>query len=103
MGFIIHYHSVNIYPPSSSIRRGRLAEGLVVGPALADGRGLVRGVACLAPFGADQDAWLPKVRKPAIAPAAPGGSPDPLKPDGMDWKDRPVRQPFPLFGARAGA
>ena len=67
--------------------------------ALADGRSLVKGVAFLAPFIADKNAWLKTVRKPATATAAQADSSDPIKPDVMYWADWPVRQPFLIFGA----
>lgn len=71
--------------------------------ALADGRSLARGVAFLAPYVADKNAWLKNVRKPASATAAQADSHDPIKPDVMYWADWPVRQPFLIFGALATA
>ena len=68
---------------------------------LADGRSLVRGVAFLAPFLADKNAWLQTARKPVPANAAPGTAPEPIKPDVMYWDNWPVRQPALIFGALA--
>ena len=70
--------------------------------ALRDGRGLVKGVAFLAPFIADKQAWLKTVAKPApekAKAATPTG--ELMKPDVMYWDDWPVRQPSLLFGAFA--
>ena len=64
---------------------------------LTDGRSLVRGVAFLAPFLADKNAWLKTVRKPATATALS----EPIKPDVMYWDNWPVRQPALIFGALA--
>jgi hypothetical protein len=68
---------------------------------LPDGRSLVKGVAFLAPYVADKNAWVKTVRKPANATAAQADSKDPIKPDVMYWDDWPVRQPFLVFGALA--
>jgi len=70
--------------------------------SLPDGRNLVRGVAWLAPYLADKNAWLKSVHK---AIAGPGGGavigPDLVQPDVMYWADWPVRQPCLIFGALA--
>jgi hypothetical protein len=70
--------------------------------SLSDGRNLVRGVAWLAPYLADKNAWLKSVHK---AIAGPGGAsvigPDLVQPDVMYWADWPVRQPCLIFGALA--
>lgn len=68
---------------------------------LPDGRSLVKGVAWLAPYVADKNAWLAQVRKPATPTSAQADSKDPIKPDVMYWDDWPVRQPFLIFGAMA--
>ena len=70
--------------------------------ALPDGRNLACGVAWLAPYLADKNAWLKSVHK---AVPGPGGAavmgPDLVKPDVMYWDDWPVRQPCLIFGALA--
>jgi len=67
---------------------------------LPDGRGLVKGVAFLAPYLADKDAWLKSVHR-----FTPGNPPVPtgelVKPDVMHWSDWPARQPSLIFGALA--
>ncbi len=68
---------------------------------LPDGRSLVKGVAWLAPYLADKNAWLKEVRKPSSPTAAQANSKDPIKPDVMYWDDWPVRQPLLIFGALA--
>jgi hypothetical protein len=74
--------------------------------SLPDGRCIAKGIAFMAPFIADKDAWLATVHKPrtpekgqspALAPAT-----NPLvKPDVMYWTNWPVAQPALLFGALA--
>jgi hypothetical protein len=66
--------------------------------SLPDGRNLVKGVAFLAPYLADKDAWLKNVRKPASNTAAQADSKEPIKPDVMYWEEWPVRQPSLVFG-----
>jgi hypothetical protein len=67
---------------------------------LPDGRSLVKGVAWLAPYLADKNAWLKSVHKP-MAAAKPGQSDELVKPDVMYWDNWPVRQPSLIFGALA--
>lgn len=69
--------------------------------SLPDGRNLVQGVAFLAPYLADKDAWLKQVKKPANNTAAQADSKEPIKADVMYWAEWPVRQPALVFGALA--
>jgi hypothetical protein len=70
--------------------------------SLPDGRTVATGVAWLAPFIADKQAWLRSVHRTARRPHGP---PEPtadfVQPDVMYWNDWPVRQPSLLFGALA--
>lgn len=69
---------------------------------LPDGRSLVKGVAFLAPYLADKQAWLDQVRRPSsVKPLAATGADPLVKPDVMYWNDWPVRQPALIFGALA--
>jgi hypothetical protein len=67
--------------------------------SLPDGRNLVKGVAFLAPYLADKDAWLKNVKKPASNTGTQADAKDPIKPDVMYWEAWPVRQPCLVFGA----
>jgi len=69
--------------------------------SLPDGRNLVKGVAFLAPYLADKEAWLKTVKKPANNTATQAESREPIKADVMYWDDWPVRQPCLIFGALA--
>lgn len=69
--------------------------------ALPDGRSVVRGVAFLAPYIADKNAWLKNVHRAVVRNGAPQMTGDFVQPDVMYWDDWPVRQPFLLFGALA--
>ena len=70
--------------------------------SLPDGRNLVKGVAWLAPFLADKNAWLKAVHK--AVPGTGGAmlmTDEFVAPDVMYWNDWPVRQPCLIFGALA--
>ena len=70
--------------------------------SLPDGRSLVKGVAWLAPFIADKNAWLKNVRRASLnAQADATMTGDLVKPDVMYWDDWPARQPCLIFGALA--
>jgi hypothetical protein len=69
--------------------------------ALPDGRSLVQGVAFLAPYLADKEAWLQNVQRYNLTPAGPVPTGERVKPDVMYWDEWPVRQPSLLFGALA--
>lgn len=69
--------------------------------ALPDGRSVARGVAWLAPFLADKQAWLREVKRPEQTPRGTVPTSEPVQPDVMYWNDWPVRQPCLLFGALA--
>jgi hypothetical protein len=68
--------------------------------SLPDGRNVAKGIAWLAPFIADKDAWLKNVLR--TKPGVNGGRATPtnerVQPDVMYWNDWPVRQPFLIFG-----
>jgi len=71
--------------------------------SLPDGRNLVQGVAWLAPYIADKNAWLKNVHRtiPTAGQPLPVVSDELVKPDVMYWDNWPVRQPSLLFGALA--
>ena len=71
--------------------------------SLPDGRNLVQGVAWLAPYIADKNAWLKNVHRtiPTAGQPLPVVSDEFVKPDVMYWDNWPVRQPCLLFGALA--
>jgi hypothetical protein len=72
--------------------------------SLPDGRNLVKGVAWLAPFLADKNAWLKNVRKASLnAQADAAMTSELVAPDVMYWDDWPVRQPCLIFGALAAS
>ena len=66
-----------------------------------DGRGVLPGIAWLAPFVADKNAWLASVHRYVPSPTGPVRSEAFVRPDVLYWSDWPVRQPFLLFGALA--
>lgn len=68
---------------------------------LPDGRNALKGVAWLAPYIADKEAFVKNVKKPASTLAAQAASTEPIKADVMYWNDWPVRQPLLIFGALA--
>jgi hypothetical protein len=68
---------------------------------LPDGRSLAKGVAFLAPYLADKQAWLKSVHRSNLTAAGPVMTDELVKPDVMYWDDWPVRQPCLLFGALA--
>ncbi|HEY0943968.1 MAG TPA: alginate lyase family protein [Opitutaceae bacterium] len=70
---------------------------------LPDGRSLAKGVAWLAPFIANKNAWLETVHRtlPGSGPAKPTVTNELVQPDVMYWDNWPVRQPSLLFGALA--
>jgi hypothetical protein len=69
--------------------------------SLPDGRSLVKGVAFLAPYLADKDAWLHRVRRTEVVKEVAVPTGEPVKPDVMYWDNWPIRQPALLFGALA--
>ena len=70
--------------------------------SLPDGRNLVKGVAWLAPYVADKNAWLKNVHKASVnAQADATMTGELVTPDVMYWDDWPVRQPCLIFGALA--
>ena len=71
--------------------------------SLPDGRNLVKGVAWLAPYIADKNAWLKNVHRtiPTAGQPQPVVTDEFVKPDVMYWDNWPVRQPCLLFGALA--
>jgi hypothetical protein len=69
--------------------------------SLPDGRNLVKGVAWLAPFIADKNAWLKNVHCASLQQTDAVMTGDLVKPDVMYWDDWPVRQPCLIFGALA--
>lgn len=70
--------------------------------SLPDGRNLVQGVAWIAPYLADKNAWLKSVHKAKPGPNGAAVISDELvKPDVMYWDNWPVRQPALIFGALA--
>ncbi|HET7535935.1 MAG TPA: alginate lyase family protein [Candidatus Didemnitutus sp.] len=68
---------------------------------LPDGRSLAKGVAFLAPYLADKQAWLESVHRSNLTDKGPVMTDELVQPDVMYWNDWPVRQPCLLFGALA--
>ncbi len=70
--------------------------------SLPDGRNLAQGVAWLAPYIADKNAWLKGAHRAKPGPDGAAKISDELvQPDVMYWENWPVRQPSLIFGALA--